>query len=231
MLKVDDHEIIRTLGLLWEPRADAFRYCSDLTEVCGDTKRAVLPCMARMFDPLRLINPVVCLAKIFYQDLWKMKFNWDDPLPIDLQNKWRDFCEQLSHLKKISIPRYVLCGPKPDTIEVHGFSDASERAYGACVYVRTRNGENEYSVELACARSKVAPTKTISIARLELCAAKMLSHLIGHLKQKVFNEIVITDTKLWTDSSITLSWITLEPHRWQTFVAHSHENTRNHLFV
>lgn len=219
-LRIDDHEIIRTLGLLWEPEADVFRYCSEPVGQTGKTKRSVLSQMARIFDPLGLICPVVTLAKIFYQDLWKLKLEWDEPLPDDLQVKWEDFCRQLSHLREISIPRYVFCGSHPKTIELHGFSDASERAYGACVYVRTCDVNDVWNVELACARSRVAPTKTVSIARLELCAAKLLVDLFNQVRQKVFDRTDFKGQYFWTDSSITLSWIKSEPHRWTTFVAH-----------
>lgn len=219
-LRIDDHEIIRTLGLLFEPTTDTFHYCTEDIQSCGDTKRRILSLIAKMFDPLGLISPVVTLAKIFYQDLWKLKLDWDEVLPEELSRKWHEFCQQLSHLKELSIPRYLLHQPKPRLIELHGFADASERAYGACIYLTAFHEDGSFTAELIAAKSRVAPTKTLSIARLELCAAKLLVDLTSRLKNKVFSDVKIARTYYWTDSSIALCWIKSEPHRWATFVAH-----------
>lgn len=119
----------------------------------------------------------------------------------------------------MSIPRYVMFESSYTRLEIHGFSDASEKAYGACVYVRCCHTNKSTSV-LLCAKSKVAPTKIISIARLELLAAKLLSDLVVRLKCEVLNEVKIDAEYCWTDSMITLCWIKSEPHNWNTFAAH-----------
>lgn len=41
-----------------------------------------------------------------------------------------------------------------ERMELHGFCDASEKAYGACLYLRTTNNLNESSVHLVCAKSQ-----------------------------------------------------------------------------
>jgi hypothetical protein len=58
---------------------------------------------------------------------------------------------------------------------------------------------------LIVARAKVAPTKPISIPRLELQAAVMGSRLARSIKQEL--EIKIDQTFLWTDSTTVLHWI------------------------
>jgi len=42
-----------------------------------------------MFDPLGLISPVVVVYKIFLQQLWLHKLDWDDQLPLELLNHWK----------------------------------------------------------------------------------------------------------------------------------------------
>lgn len=56
-------------------------------------------------------------------------------------------------------------------VQVRGFVDASTVTYGACVYLRTTDHAGKHYMRLIIAKSRVAPLKTISLARLELCAA------------------------------------------------------------
>ncbi|GFX18756.1 uncharacterized protein TNCV_3019141 [Trichonephila clavipes] len=44
------------------------------------TKGCVLSTIARLFDPLGLLGPVVARAKIFMQSLWSLKIDWIDEL-------------------------------------------------------------------------------------------------------------------------------------------------------
>jgi len=55
---------------------------------------------------------------------------------------------------------------------IHGFSDASIVAYGACLYLRTINEHQVCTVRIICAKSREAPLKTKSLPRLELCGAQ-----------------------------------------------------------
>lgn len=92
-------------------------------------------------------------GKIFLQQVWAMKIDWDSPLPSDIQDRWTSFHRDLEQLQNVSIPRKVL--PKPNEFQIHGFCDASQEAYGACIYVRSRSFENRWQVQLLCARSRV----------------------------------------------------------------------------
>lgn len=222
-LTIDDHSIVKALGMIWQPDLDVFRFTVKPTKCqAGVTKRAVLSEVAKVFDPLGFLCPVVAKVKVFLQLLWKLrpKLDWDTPLPSEISELWLKFVEELVAIKDVVIPRFVYDGARHKSIQIHGFSDASEMAYGACVYVRVVHVDGHVSAHLLTAKSRVAPTKTLTIARLELCAATMLYDLVQRLSSEVFHETPIDEVFYWTDSSIVLSWLNAPASSWATFVAH-----------
>ena len=63
--------------------------------------------------------------------------------------------------------------------ELHRFSDASEKAYGCCVYLKWLTKNNFISTSLVALKSRLAPYKNkITIPRLELLGNLLLSRLI-----------------------------------------------------
>ncbi|GFV17669.1 integrase catalytic domain-containing protein [Trichonephila clavipes] len=185
----------------------------DLHEL--NTKRDVLSTIARIYDPLGLLGPVVVKAKIFLQKLWMLKIDWTDLLPDTINREWRQFVESLQVVNDININRCIVV-EQPEVMELHGFSDASQSAYGAVVYCKSITSDGKMLVHLIASKSRVAPTKQTTIPRLELCAALLLAKLVHRVKQAL--KLNVTNTFLWSDSMIVLSWIRKESYL-KTFVA------------
>ncbi|XP_055522628.1 uncharacterized protein LOC129716819 [Wyeomyia smithii] len=149
---------VKTLGLLWQPFEDVFRFkVPEWPERSAITKRSVLSDAARLFDPLGLLGPTVLISKLFMQRLWALKLAWDVPLDEPLQRSWKEFCEDLEILRTFSVPRWAAPCMSETNLELHGFCDASERAYGACLFSRTVTATGTITVHLLTAKSKVAP--------------------------------------------------------------------------
>uniref|UniRef100_A0ABD2WAC2 Integrase catalytic domain-containing protein n=1 Tax=Trichogramma kaykai TaxID=54128 RepID=A0ABD2WAC2_9HYME len=204
------------LGLVWEPKTDVFRFNVSLTAATSPvTKRKVLSCIAGLFDPSGWIAPVLISLKIFMQSLWLVTKEWDTPLPDSEIERWREFEQDLKDLPSIAIPRWI--GFTNDSyVELHGFADASKFAYAAVIYVRLVS-QGEVRVSLLTAKTKVAPIKTLSIPRLELCAAHLLAKLAASVASA--EEYVDVPLHLWSDSKTTLHWIHGLPARWPVVVA------------
>ncbi|XP_033231938.1 uncharacterized protein LOC117182932 [Belonocnema kinseyi] len=177
-LPYDNSSGFKVLGILWSPSDDAFHF--HINEVHDEisTKRSILSAVSKLYDPMGWLAPVTIVAKILLQKLWLQKLDWDHTLPSDLAQEWYDFCTKLPALSRISIPRWTFCGRDTNSIEIHGFSDASRLAYSAVVYSRIISESGEIAVKLLIAKTKVAPIKTVSIPHLELWAATLLTRLI-----------------------------------------------------
>ncbi|XP_050055037.1 uncharacterized protein LOC114131043 [Aphis gossypii] len=220
VLNLDD-STIKTLGLFWNPSDDVYQYkvddnCKNNTERI--TKRIVLSMIATIFDPLGLVGPVVVVAKIFMQKLWLARINWDDLVSTELNEEWQNYQQTLPELEEIHIPRWIIGCSNVLVTQIHGFADASTRAFGACLYTRTTDELGNHYSRLIVAKSKVAPLKVVSLARLELCAAVLLARLADKIIPRL--NITIHEKRFWSDSTIVLAWINSPSTRWKTFVAH-----------
>ncbi|GFX40500.1 integrase catalytic domain-containing protein [Trichonephila clavipes] len=207
---------VKTLGMLWDPKVDCLTYKVKISDKFNFSKRDVLSEIARLYDPLGLIGPIVTKAKIFIQELWKIKLDWSEQLPPDAMEEWMNFYQKLSKINNFKIPRSILL-PATIRIEIHGFSDALERAYAAVVYIKCFNESGQSQTRLLCSKSRVAPLKTLTIPRLELSAALLLSRLVK--KVVPILQLPIHKIWMWTDSTIALAWIKTEPHKLKTFVS------------
>ncbi|XP_015111016.1 uncharacterized protein LOC107037141 [Diachasma alloeum] len=215
-LQIGDSTTLKTLGVLWNSSADTITYTAKVSSNEAVTKRIVLSETAKICDPLGLLSPVVIVAKIIVQKLWTLKIGWDTPLPSDIQEEWLQFYGQLQDISMVTFPRFAL-QEKSKEIQLHGFSDASQDAYGACVYLRPIRSSGEVKTTLLCAKSRVTPLKQLTIPRLELCGAQLLIKLIQGIKRTI--TINIDRTVYWTDSTIVLHWIHTPAHQLQTFVS------------
>ncbi|GFX10977.1 integrase catalytic domain-containing protein [Trichonephila clavipes] len=62
------------------------------------------------------------------QKLWLLELGWCDELPFKEEKEWRRFIDSLEAVNNISIDRCVVIH-RAESIELHAFSDASEKAY------------------------------------------------------------------------------------------------------
>ena len=201
-----DNKYSKTLGIEWNAIKDTLHYSQpeeikNFIEADKITKRQMLSKIAQIYDPLGLIAPIVLQAKLLMQQLWTLKCNWDDVVPEELAKQWMQFTDDIKDLSQVKIDRHIKFTSQASG-ELHGFADASEKAYGSCIYLKMKVG-SETHINLICAKSKIAPLKQQSLPRLELMAALLLAQLMHKIKSTFENFKII----YWSDSKIVIDWI------------------------
>lgn len=210
---------LKILGMHWSTSEDCFYFKAlPMFEGLQFTKRLVLSFIARIYDPLGMLNPFTIMIKILFQDLWRMGLDWDDPLPHELQRRMSEWTDGFKAIEQWKIPRSLAIESWAgiDNMELLCFSDASERAFGCCVYLKVR--ENRHSkLSLVASRVRVAPLKRITIPRLELLGALLAARLLCFIRQALLLPVDIPYS-CYTDSTIVLHWIKADPQRWKQYV-------------
>lgn len=208
---------IKSLGIYWNPTTDLFTFQAFRSEQSTPlSKRNILSDISKQFDPLGWICPLIVRAKIFIQRLWLLTLDWDDEVPPKEQKEWQAIRSSLQTTFEISIPRSIYHNLNHQ-IELHGFSDASIYAYAAVVYTRSRQPDGTYAVSIISAKTRVAPVKQKTIAKLELAGSHLLASLLSKVKSDL--KIQIYEIIAWTDSSIVLQWLKCHPNQLHTYVA------------
>ncbi|GFU00086.1 integrase catalytic domain-containing protein [Trichonephila clavipes] len=206
----------KTLGIIWNPKLDCFIFRIEQQRLTSFTKRMVLSTIARIFDPLGLLGPIITWARIFIQRLWLLELVWSDELLFKEEKEWRRFIDSLEAVNNISIDRCIVIY-RAESIELHVFSDVSEKAYGSSIYLKSIFAFGEVKVCLVTSKSRVSPLKQISIPRLELCLAVLAAKLMKKVKEAL--NLQITAVHFWSDSTIVISWIHRELRELKAFVA------------
>ncbi|GBM62415.1 hypothetical protein AVEN_56053-1, partial [Araneus ventricosus] len=153
------------------------------------------------------------------QDLWKNQLSWDAGIPHEILKTWKTFQSELSFLKDIKLPRYLKNVYSESVIvQLHGFCDASSKAYAAVIYIRVLTDTGEIFVTFVAAKTRVAPLKQLTIPRLELCSALLLAQLYQSVISSI--SVLIHSTFLLSDSQIALCWISSPPSKGNQFVTH-----------
>ena len=218
---VDDGKSHKVLGIPWDSNSDVlgfdFQHVYEKAEQLKATKRNILSVLACLFDPLGVVSPLTVSARIFFQTLCrKSELGWDEELTTGLKKHWEDWVKSLKQARRIDVSRNVLNAT--NKVQLHGFADASCKAYCAVVYLVHEDGE-ERKVRLLCSKTRVSPLKEITIPRLELMAALILARLVSNVKKALGTLIEVEKENCWSDSITVLYWLA-NKREWKQFVKH-----------
>lgn len=184
---IQEQEKTSVLELKWLTRTDEFTYEVTCDEIPSKlTKRIILSKIGQLYDPKGFIAPVIVCAKMLMQKLWQSNLDWDLAVSQELKSEWNLIWNQIKCLEQIRIPRW-LNTTKSSKMELHGFCDASAKAYGAVIYVRVERENEQAQMYLLISKSRVAPIKSVTIPRLKLAAADLLSQLYELWNGRMFH--------------------------------------------
>ena len=209
--------ISKALGLVWNSEKDVMSPSINNSSTFTPTKRGLIRDVAKTYDILGWIAPTVLTMKVLYQSLWKTGHDWDEEVPSSLADQHAQWRQELPLLKNRTLPRcYRHPQLTPLTTELHAFSDASMKAYGAVVYCRTTYRDHPPFITLVTAKTKVAKLAPPTVPRLELCGAVLLVKLLTSTA-KILG-VPPEDWHAWSDSSIVLAWLDGQPRQFKQYV-------------
>ena len=169
---------------------------------CPITKRSILPATSKLHDPLGILSPVIILWKIIFQSVCKSKMGWDDPVEMFIHEQWLKLPQYLKMVGVVQLKRHYFHSKSLSelpSVELHGFADASERAYGAAVYLRVELTVGTVFTELVASRIRVAPINGDTIPRLELLDALVLARFINSVLTAFDGTLRVDSVSCWSD--------------------------------
>ena len=198
-IKPDHHKV---LGLTWNFVKDEFvldfEKLISVAKTLTFTKRNLLRLTAMFFDPIGFISPVIIEMKIILQEITVLKLGRDTPLPEHIIQQWKYWVNQLEATGTIRIPRcYFSDQANVISYDLQGFCDASTKAMCALIYLICTYDSGDCKSTLLTSKAKVAPLKKLSIPRLELTAAVILSRLIKTVQIALSNQIEFNEVFCW----------------------------------
>ena len=209
----------KALGIHWNVLSDEFYFEMTQPNEAKVTRRRILSVVSSMFDPLGLVSPVLIIGRLLFQEATRLKLMWDQEVPQNIEMAWLSWLKDLSDLDQVRIPRCIKPQDFTDSnsvLELHHFSDASQKAYGCCSYIRCINQNGQVNTALIMSKSRVAPMKQLTVPRLELQAAVLSTRTDAFLRKEL--ELFLIDSHFWSDSEIVLKYIKNETRRFQLFV-------------
>ena len=231
-----DEENAKVLGIRWNQTEDTLELGVNEIFVKADgikpTKRNILKVIASIYDPVGYIQPVVIKLKLLFQEICLANIDWDNHIG-DLEKKWVFIVKGLKTFANLKLERcyYIQNMNDPvDNIYLHGFSDASVVAFGACVYLKAVTRSGNINVSLVTAKSRVVPIKKkYTVPRLELLGNYILAKLIMVVHRALSEEIHVNDLFCWTDSMVTLAWIKSIDREFKVFVQNRVNKIREYV--
>ncbi|CAG9134732.1 unnamed protein product [Plutella xylostella] len=164
------------------------------------------------------------------QKLWINNTDWNSCPPTDVEREWIQFTEDLRVMEPIQINRNVRFSDE-DTVELIGFADASSStAHGCCIYLRVTTPTGNTTLHLLCSKSRINPIqkKGMTVPRLELNAALLLSKLMSKTYDTLKLKVNVSKVYLFSDSQIVLAWLKMELTNLQAYVANRVNVIRQH---
>lgn len=145
------------------------------------------------------------------------RLGWDDAIRSSIYDKWKSLFKEMFELESLKFSKCIKPQNAIGNPELIIFADGSTKAYGAVAYARWKLVDGTNSSSLIASKSKLAPSRQITVPRPELCAAILACRLRKFIEEEMewsFDSIIHM-----TDSEIVRAQIQKDSFRFNTFVA------------
>ena len=196
------NEPTKVLGYLYNPITDQMSIKNVTLDNTASTKRSILACQAKIFDPLGLLSPLMLPVKTFVRKLSQLGLHWDEELSPSLLSEWAKVCADFNGNDtplNYSFPRQAF---KSGALDLVVFTDASTTAFGVVIYA-VQNGKSF----LLFSKSKLAPIPAKTLPTLELLAIFLGFNCIKTITSSKVLGASINKIIFLSDSQIALSWV------------------------
>lgn len=217
-IELQGNEALRTLSIAYNTAEYKFKIRCRIAK-SAKTPRQVLSFVSSVWNPYGFVSPFVVRGRVFLQELWPLKLDWDDLIDDERLQVRTKIEEEARKLDELGFPRrYRRRSEAASDYQVLVFSGSSMQAECAVGYYRFVYESEDVDVSLVSARTLVTPLKRQTIPRLELDALRIGINVAATIVKEC--DVEVKRLVLWTDSIICKHWLT-QPSRWyKDFVAH-----------
>ena len=236
-------KVDKVLGIKWLPTEDLLQYkfdanlgvkirgkkvkgptleFKDIDKIRGHkfTRREALGISHQMYDPIGLTASYIMKMKVRIRELVLLNLDWDQEIPVQENQWWRDQVEEIIRANPICFPRSIWVKEAQGRPEILGFWDGSNVGFGCLVYVRwltsPSDQEDTYNSILYSSKARVTP-KVCTTPRAELAGLVLLARLLKKIIPSMDNKPC--RLTIFGDSTCTISSMQLSVQGMRPFFA------------
>ena len=185
------------------------------------TRRIIWRVVLGQYDILGLISVFTIKLKLIMKKLIKHedeKVKWDEPVAKEIRDEFLQTLHNLLELKKIHFPRSVVPAGADNNVKptLMIFADGSQSAFCSLVYLRSQMRDGSFKCRLVAGKTRVAPSKKISVPRMELMGALTAVRLAKTVEEGL--RLEVGQKWFFTDNSAVLGMILRPSGSFQEFV-------------
>ena len=188
------------------------------------TKRGILANLAKVYDPLGVVSPVMLNGRRIYRETCNHKISRDAPLPEVIARQWTAWKNQLP--ASLSTQRSLARFREPiQDVQLHAFGDASGYGVSAAIFAVVTQ-DSGVTQGLVTAKSRLAK-QGLTIPRLELVSGHMAANLAVNVRNALEGFPLATNIQCWLVSTVALHWLN-DNGEYRQFVANRVRKIQSH---
>ena len=168
------------------------------------TKQGILANLAKVYDPLGLVSPMMLDGKRIYRETCNQKITWDAPLAEVITRQWIAWEKQLPTFLSTQLSLANFREPIQE-VQLHTFGDASGYGVSAAVYAVIMQ-DSGVTQGLVTTKSRFVK-QGLTIPCLELVSGHMAANLAVNVCNTLQSFPLATNIQCWLVTTVALHWL------------------------